>query len=308
MRLLALVLAALAAAGPAAAATAPPGKKVFQQHCASCHTLADAGAAGTVGPNLDQLQPSSATVSAQVRSGGGGMPSFQGVLSSTQIGEVAAYVAKVAGASPTGKPAPTVDQTKIVRRHTAKDTAIAKRVLLRLSDLGKGWTASPVAAGPTSLTCGSLQPRQSDLVETGAAVSPNFRGSSTGPFVSQSVWVYKTDVQAAKLWRRVVGPGLARCLKQTVEAGSTKDVTFTVKRSGELAVPKLAKRAAGFRVVATATSPGQSVTAYYDMIVVSNGRTVTQISFAAFQAPIPAAVEITLARAVAARMGSAAVA
>jgi cbb3-type cytochrome c oxidase subunit III len=29
------------------------GKKIFQQKCAACHTLAAAGASGTIGPNLD---------------------------------------------------------------------------------------------------------------------------------------------------------------------------------------------------------------------------------------------------------------
>ena len=29
------------------------GKKLFKQTCGSCHTLADAGTTGTIGPNLD---------------------------------------------------------------------------------------------------------------------------------------------------------------------------------------------------------------------------------------------------------------
>lgn len=35
------------------ASDAAGGKKIFQQKCASCHTLADAAATGTIGPNLD---------------------------------------------------------------------------------------------------------------------------------------------------------------------------------------------------------------------------------------------------------------
>ena len=34
------------------------GKEVFAANCVSCHTLADAGATGTVGPNLDERKPS----------------------------------------------------------------------------------------------------------------------------------------------------------------------------------------------------------------------------------------------------------
>jgi cytochrome c553 len=80
--------------GSAAAA----GKAVFTSAgCATCHTLKDAGASGSVGPNLDPLQPSASTVSGIVRSGGGGMPSFSGKLSDAQIAAVAAYVSSVAG-------------------------------------------------------------------------------------------------------------------------------------------------------------------------------------------------------------------
>jgi mono/diheme cytochrome c family protein len=73
------------------------GKTVFTQNCASCHTLAAAGATGTVGPNLDQLRPSKSTVERQVTNGGGGMPAFGGRLSKAQISAVAAYVAGNAG-------------------------------------------------------------------------------------------------------------------------------------------------------------------------------------------------------------------
>jgi cytochrome c6 len=81
-----------------AAPAAPSGAAVFSSAgCSTCHTLKAAGATGTVGPNLDQLQPSAATVSGIVRSGGGGMPSFSGKLSDAQIAAVAGYVSSVAG-------------------------------------------------------------------------------------------------------------------------------------------------------------------------------------------------------------------
>jgi mono/diheme cytochrome c family protein len=75
------------------------GKSIFQQNCAACHTLKDAGASGTVGPNLDQLKPPQQKVITQVTNGGAIMPSFKQRLSSSQIQAVAAYVSSVAGAS-----------------------------------------------------------------------------------------------------------------------------------------------------------------------------------------------------------------
>jgi mono/diheme cytochrome c family protein len=65
--------------------------------CAGCHTLAAAGAAGTTGPNLDQLKPSTSVVAHQVTVGGGLMPAFQAKLSPAQIQAVAKYVSSSAG-------------------------------------------------------------------------------------------------------------------------------------------------------------------------------------------------------------------
>jgi mono/diheme cytochrome c family protein len=79
---------------------AAAGKAVFTSAgCTSCHTLADAGAKGTVGPNLDDAKPAYDLVVDRVTNGKGVMPSFKGQLSETQIQDVAAYVSSVAGKS-----------------------------------------------------------------------------------------------------------------------------------------------------------------------------------------------------------------
>ncbi|MGZ4352747.1 MAG: c-type cytochrome [Gaiellaceae bacterium] len=86
------------AAAPASNADLADGKRVFTTAgCSGCHTLKDAGASGTTGPNLDDLKPSAARVARQVTNGGKIMPSFKGSLSSQQIQDVAAYVASAAG-------------------------------------------------------------------------------------------------------------------------------------------------------------------------------------------------------------------
>jgi mono/diheme cytochrome c family protein len=74
------------------------GKEVFASAgCSGCHTLADAGATGAVGPNLDDVKPDHATVVQFVTNGAGPMPAFGGQLSEQQINDVAAYVSSVAG-------------------------------------------------------------------------------------------------------------------------------------------------------------------------------------------------------------------
>jgi cbb3-type cytochrome c oxidase subunit III len=76
---------------------AADGKSVFTANCGGCHTLADAGTAGTVGPNLDQSQPPKALVVDRVTNGQGVMPPFKGTLTDAQIEAVADYVSSVAG-------------------------------------------------------------------------------------------------------------------------------------------------------------------------------------------------------------------
>jgi mono/diheme cytochrome c family protein len=75
------------------------GKALFVKNCGSCHTLADAGTSGTIGPNLDQLKPPQSIVQRQVTNGGGAMPAFKGQLTPAQITAVAKYVSSVAGKS-----------------------------------------------------------------------------------------------------------------------------------------------------------------------------------------------------------------
>jgi mono/diheme cytochrome c family protein len=75
------------------------GKEVFlgTAGCASCHTLSDAGASGTIGPNLDAAEPPYDLVVERVTNGQGAMPSFADTLTEEQIQDVAAYVSSVSG-------------------------------------------------------------------------------------------------------------------------------------------------------------------------------------------------------------------
>lgn len=75
------------------------GKEVFlgASACGGCHTLADAGATGAVGPNLDETKPSFELALDRVTNGLGAMPSFSATLSEQQRADVAAYVSSAAG-------------------------------------------------------------------------------------------------------------------------------------------------------------------------------------------------------------------
>jgi cytochrome c553 len=82
----------------AASTGAVTGAQVFAASgCGGCHTLEAAGSNGSVGPNLDELQPTFVQVKTRVQDGGGAMPSFRGKLTEQQIDAVARYVSSRAG-------------------------------------------------------------------------------------------------------------------------------------------------------------------------------------------------------------------
>ena len=107
MRLSGLMFLALVLIAPSSAPRADEGamalgKKVFLElsspQCALCHTLADAGASGPVGPVLDDLKPTADRVRTAVTKGVGPMPANT-ILTPEQVEAVALYVSTVTGAN-----------------------------------------------------------------------------------------------------------------------------------------------------------------------------------------------------------------
>jgi len=87
-----------AVAGTGVTAEKPTdGKSIFAATCGSCHTLADAGTSGTLGPNLDESKPTKELAVDRVTNGRGVMPPFRDSLDAAQIQAVADYVSSAAG-------------------------------------------------------------------------------------------------------------------------------------------------------------------------------------------------------------------
>ena len=134
----AALAAALIAAGCGSAAatqqagSASSGKQLFVEKCGQCHTLADAGTQGTIGPDLDQAFESpreqgfdESTIRDIVRgqiayptaepvTGEPGMPA--NLVTGDDAADVAAYVASVAakpGEGGGGEAAPPSDQKEL---------------------------------------------------------------------------------------------------------------------------------------------------------------------------------------------------
>jgi mono/diheme cytochrome c family protein len=82
------------------------GKQLFISNCGSCHALADAGTAGTIGPNLDDayyadrvvgMKDSSFEAMVREQIDLADPPMLRHIVKGSDAADVAAYVAKVAG-------------------------------------------------------------------------------------------------------------------------------------------------------------------------------------------------------------------
>lgn len=105
------VIALAAASGPSAGQPAPAAKPagadaagIAKGHelfntfgCGGCHTLADAGASGRVGPSFDgDSNLNQDFVVNRVTNGQGMMPAFAGQMSPEEIADIAAYITHAA--------------------------------------------------------------------------------------------------------------------------------------------------------------------------------------------------------------------
>jgi mono/diheme cytochrome c family protein len=96
------MVALLSASGTCASNESDPGRQLFVKDatpsCTICHTLADAGASGNIGPSLDELKPDAPRVIKALKTGINQMPAYP-QLSEEQMQALARYVARAAAAS-----------------------------------------------------------------------------------------------------------------------------------------------------------------------------------------------------------------
>jgi len=150
------------------------GKDLFLAKCAGCHTLADAGSNGAVGPNLDdafaydrQQGYENSTIQQVVRDqieiAGGRMPA--NLVKGSDANDVAAYIAAVAGVPGKGGGNPTSGKDIFVANcgscHTLADAATSGKVGPNLDQL------KPALA------------RVQQQVINGGAIMPAFKGKLT---------------------------------------------------------------------------------------------------------------------------------
>jgi hypothetical protein len=180
-------------------------------------------------------------------------------------------------------------------KHTSSGTAAAKASLLTSADLGKGWTSKATTQSGIQVSCTGYQPNGNGITEIGVASSPSFSASSAGPFVVQETSVYASAAQAKAYWKRALTAGLIACTKQSLSPLAKQGIKVKVVSAGGLPVQQVTPMTAGYRVVATLSSPAnKNLKTYLDWVFVGNGKTVTQIVISSFQ-KLPAKYEYALA-------------
>lgn len=185
--------------------------------------------------------------------------------------------------------------------HTHAGTAEAHRALLRHADLGAGWITGATPKKVGSLACATVTLK--GVVEIGSAVSPTFRRSATGPFLSESAFTYNSAAAAATFFKRVATRGALSCLAQTILQGaSSSGVSFTVVAKQALPAPRVAAKAAAYRIVGRAKVPSQKVDVYIDLTLLQQGNAIAELGFSSFAVPVSRADELAIARAAANRL------
>jgi hypothetical protein len=157
---------------------------------------------------------------------------------------------------------------------TAADQAFARAAVLTKADLGSvgAWTGGAVKPDlGSSPPCGSFDPKQSDLVLTGAAET---RYQQPGIEIDSEAQVLRATQMVKLDWQRtVIAPQLLPCLRTVLAkkvGASTKIVSIR-----RIAFPRVDAYTAAIRVlldVKTGTSP-VPIRAFVDVVFVGHGRT-----------------------------------
>lgn len=155
--------------------------------------------------------------------------------------------------------------------YNAADQAAARRAVLKKADLGTAWSGGASKPDLTSDTgCPDFNPKQSDLVVTGAAAS-HFRHSSGLDVISQAE-LFQTARMVQLDWQRTaIAPQVLPCLRKAVAKELTSGTTKFVSLN-RLAFPRLTAQTLGFRTLLDVTGASGTVRVLIDVIGIGRGR------------------------------------
>jgi hypothetical protein len=176
----------------------------------------------------------------------------------------------------------------------------ARQALLGRAELGRGWSveAKPPARVP-GLRCHAFSPLLSGVRERAAVASPTFKASSTGPFLSQSAYLYGDAAQERAVWRHVVVSGLLRCTAARFAAAGR---AYAVTSSHVSALRGAGSAITRYRIGGTVTGGGQTLPAFLDELVLGRASLITVLDVASLDAPASDSLERRVAALAAQRL------
>ena len=167
------------------------------------------------------------------------------------------------------------------------DQALAKRAVLRRSDLAAGWSRLPTNTGEGSPpNCPGYRPDFSAYTITGRAESAFQR---RGRSILSEVEVYESRADARGDYALSTAPPAARCLGLTLRRQlAAASVGFTAEVASALRVPAPAvgERRAAYRIVVTLAAGGTRVSVYVDVLVFLRGRAIGALFFTSSPQPL----------------------
>jgi hypothetical protein len=188
---------------------------------------------------------------------------------------------------------------------TAAQRALAKKALLVLSDLPKGWTRSSSGGGGGGSFPGASQLAKClgvpTSIITGSAPSENsplFTSPSQNVSVSDSVSIDPSAAYAKEDFNALANPKSPRCLtaalngpaRSELENGAPQGVTLGSVQVTRIAAADLGPHTANFAAFFPVTSQGTVINAEILVVDFAKGNLEQTVTFTAFDGTVPQSI------------------
>jgi len=208
----------------------------------------------------------------------------------------------------TGTTSPTTDIT-------AADRTNAEKLVLVAADFPAGWTATPATPDPSEDELADELATCADAADPGVSQSAEVDGpdvSKDNASVSTSVTFVKTEEFARKDLAAITGSKIEKC----VEDFAKKELNDELKAEGSgatlesvkfdrITTTKYGDATVGFRLTATISAGGETLSAYQDIVLILKGRAEISAAFFDLGKPFDQALEKALLEKLGAKLASA---
>jgi hypothetical protein len=158
----------------------------------------------------------------------------------------------------------------------SSDAAIAKRVVLRVTDFPAGWSRTPDGAKDTGCFSGALKRHSPTAFVEGPRVSTGENGTDA----SQSVVVYGTRAGARRALTAVTASSVFACYRAKIPAilkpAGLKMESFT---GGQLSFDRLGDVLKAYRYKVALSKSGDKAALFLDYVFVLRGRVLVSTGF-----------------------------